>query len=52
MFDFKCKKCKSINFDNLCRNKIFGLQLFFSEESFPIYVSGILKTLVKEYKEI
>ena len=49
VFDFKCK---SVNFDNLFRNKIFGLQLFFSKELFPIYVSGILQTLLKEYKEL
>ena len=34
-------KCKSVNFDNLFRNKIFGLQLFVPIASFPIHVSGI-----------
>ena len=34
-------KCKSVNFDNLFRNKIFGLQLFVLIASFPIHVSGI-----------
>ena len=34
-------KCKSVNFDNLFRNKIFGLQLFDLIASFPIHVSGI-----------
>ena len=34
-------KWKSVNFDNLFRNKIFGLQLFVNVESFLIHVSGI-----------
>ena len=34
-------KGKSVNFDNLFRNKIFGLQLFVPIASFPIHVSGI-----------
>ena len=34
-------KCKSVNFDNFFRNKIFGLQLFVPIASFPIHVSGI-----------
>ena len=38
VFDFKCK---SVNFDNLFRKKMFGLQLFVSIESFRIHVSGI-----------
>ena len=29
-------KCKSVNFDNLFRNKIFGLQIFVPIESFPM----------------
>ena len=32
---------ESVNFDNLFRNTIFGLQLFVPIESFPIHVSGI-----------
>ena len=34
-------KWRSVNYDNLFRNKIFGLQLFIPIKSFPIYVSGI-----------
>ena len=34
-------KWKSVNFDNLFRNKIFGQQLFVPIESFPIHISGI-----------
>ena len=34
-------KWKCVNFDNLFRNKIFGLQLFVHIESFLIHVSGI-----------
>ena len=34
-------KWKSVNFDNLFSNKIFGLQLFVHIESFLIHVSGI-----------
>ena len=34
-------KWKSVNFDNLFRNKSFGLQLFVHIESFLIHVSGI-----------
>ena len=34
-------KWKSVNFDNLFRNKMFGLQLFVHIESFIIQVSGI-----------
>ena len=34
-------KWMCVNFDNLFRNKIFGLQLFVSIESFPIHISGI-----------
>ena len=34
-------KWKSVNFDNLFRNKMFGLQLFAPIESFLVHVSGI-----------
>ena len=34
-------KWKCVNFDNLFRNKIFGLQLFVHIESFLVHVSGI-----------
>ena len=34
-------KWKSVSFDNLFRNMIFGPQLFVPIKSFPIHVSGI-----------
>ena len=47
VLDFKWKSVNffdnllSVNFDNLSRNKIFGLQLFVPIESFLMHVSGI-----------
>ena len=41
LLDFKRKRWKSVNFDNLFRNKMFGLQLFVHIESVIIHVSGI-----------
>ena len=34
-------KWRSVNFDYLLRNKIFGLQLFIPKKSFPIHACGI-----------
>ena len=34
-------KWRSVNFDNLLRNKFFGLQSFIPIKPFPIHVSGI-----------